>query len=541
MNSYYWPFLDLEIKRARNWLRSNWAAKLVVIVVMLVVMVLVLVAEYGMANTYFTFLATNGDFGVAIAQYSINASVFLIFWIAVASSWSISNRFLYQTRYLAQVMTAPLSMNKVFNSRLLMVLLSSIWTMWLLIPILIAYGIQFAPATDYWLKGILVLGCLSLASMAVGVMLNMLMVGKLGSISRVKTMVMAAGFGLLTWGLIKIIFPPQFGRLYYAKDWGTFKSQLEALPLTAKWVPFNWLGETITQGWSGKTGAAVLLVIGMGLISWWVGKKTYLASWRKSYQTRLWADRGLPILKRRSNFPQLAKSRWEAIITNLFLGLIRSSAETGYVIFLGGLLLVVLFLTGSISGLERSAPQFVPWVQVLAFGGLVHLWLLLTARLVYPLMAKEKLTGWLVFSSPLKKDDLLAAQMWFAGLLSWPALVTGWIAGLRLNLDGLTAGWYGLMIVVTVLGIGLCQLFWGTIKPNFAEADNPETASTSGSGLAALGWSLGLMLLGCYHAYLMLGLGQDGFWLLIRLMATVILLLLPLGWWARKRLYGYEI
>src|SRR3972149_7691852 len=156
MNSYR-PFLELEIKRAHNWLTSNLFAKLLVMIGMLIAVGTLLIGEFGLSYSYLGFLSMHEKFGTAIATYSINAALFLIFWISVASSISISNRFLFQTKYLAHVMTTPISVDRVFNSRVLMVILSSSWTMWLLVPILIAYGMQFLQTPGYILRILVVL------------------------------------------------------------------------------------------------------------------------------------------------------------------------------------------------------------------------------------------------------------------------------------------------------------------------------------------------------------------------------------------------
>ena len=540
MNSYR-PFLELEIKRAHNWLTSNLFAKLLVMVGMLIAVGTLLIGEFGLSYSYLGFLSMHEKFGTAIATYSINAALFLIFWISVASSISISNRFLFQTKYLAHVMTTPISADKVFNSRVLMVILSSSWTMWLLVPILIAYGMQFLQTPGYILRILVVLSCLSLSSLAAGMLINIVLVNKLGTISKLKMMLMGIGFGLLTWILLRIIFPPQFKRLYDASDWDAFKLQINHLPLSGNILPTNWLANTITDGWSWQTLAALMLsglIVGL---SWWWGKKLYLNAWRKSYQNQLWAGHKLPIAKGVRNFPHLSHARVGAMVTNLLLGLERSASEMAYVMFLSILMLVVLFLIRAIPGLENSAPELIPMINTVAFVGLVHLWLLLAARVVYPLMAHEKLAGWLMFGLPMKRQSLLAAQMMFAWLLSWPALLVGWWAGWWLKLSSELIGWFSLMMLVTVVGVVLCQLFWGAIRPNFTEADNPESASTSGSGFAALGCSLFLMVAGGYHAYLMMGMGLNGLALLLRLIILIGLVTVPLGWWAKRSMYGYEL
>jgi hypothetical protein len=537
----YWMFLELEIKRAHNWLASNLMAKVLVITGMLAVISLVLIGEFALAHTYFGFLSLQERFGQAIAQYSINAAIFLIFWISVASSLSISNRFLFQTKYLAHVITTPISVWKLFNSRLLMIFLTASWTMWLLVPILMAYGLQFLQTPGFLLRALLILSCLSLSSLSLGTLIIILLVNRLGTISKLKMMIMGAGFALLSWSLLRMIFPPQFRRLYYASDWEAFKLQLSHLPLYGDLLPTNWLAKTITLGWSWHTLAALVLTGLIVGLCWWWGRKLYLAAWRRSYQSQLWAGRRLPIAKKPSNFPYLSNSKLGAIVTNLLLGLERSASEMAYMMFLFVLLLVILFLIRAIPGLEKSAPQFIPMINTLAFMGLVHLWLLLSARVIYPLMAHEKLTGWLMFSLPMKRQSLLGAQMVFAWLLSWPALVVGLVAAVWLKLPIETMGWFSVMMLVTVVGVVLCQLFWGAIRPNFSEADNPESASTSGSGFAALGCSLFLMFAGGYHVYLMMSREINGLGLLLRLTVVVAMVIVPLGWWAKRSLYGYQL
>lgn len=489
--STVFALLRLDFLRIRNWFRSYIGTKIFVLAGFALVMAFIVAIEYLMALAFFRFTATQQEFGRAVAHYSINAALLLLFLLAVGSSITANAGALYRPSFLRFLITLPISQGKLFTARLASALYQSTWVIVLLLtPILVAFGNSFYQGPDFALRSLIILLLLALSTQAIGGILTVLLVKRFGRLSRISLAVM---FILIIAGsllLMRFLFPPAFFKLYYAQDWPQFQKQLDQLPLWSTSLPTNWLAKTLTDSWSLATIKAVLGTIVVVIASFWVGNSVYLTSWRAAHEGRFLAGKEVSKTIKASNFPQLLQTPTGTLLLNELLSVIRSPAEAAYAAFLTSLTVILLFMMRSVPALEKAAPDLLPAVYGLSLVGLSYLFMTLTARLVYPLIAREKHSFWLLFSIPVKRESILASKVGFSLLLILPSFVLAFFASGFMQLPQTLRMTFYLLVLVTCATVALVQLFFGTIAPNFAESDNLEAASTSGSGLGAISLSL---------------------------------------------------
>ena len=534
--------LRLDFLRIRNWFGSFVATKIIVFLGFALVLGLIVAAEFFMARTFFMFTSTQEEFGRAVARYSINAALLLLFLVSIGSSIAVSMGSLYRSELMQFLLTTPIPAVKLFTIRLVNAMFSSMWLVILLLtPLLVAFGMSFSPGGDFILRSLVVLLLLIVSSHSLGGAITVLLVKKTGRLSRVSLMVVFAMVIAGSLLLVRFLFPPSFFRLYFAVDWPTFQRQLGQLPLLASSLPTNWLALTITDGWSMATLAAALgsaIVLGTTL---YIGKRLFLESWKKAQEGRFLAGKQNPHGIVSSGYPSVFKGAAGVLLTNELLAVMRAPAEATYAAFLTGLTIVLLFMMRSVPALQNAAPALLPAVYSLSLAGVSYLFMTLAVRLVYPLIAKEKRSVWFIFSLPVKRETLLLSKAAFALVLTLPSIPLALIAGLFMQLTSGVLAAYICLLVISTATVSLIQLLLGTIAPNFSESRNLDAVSTSGSGLAAIALSLAYISLSGF-AFFKVAIGET-----TALVSVVTMTMLSLVWLgllsmlSRRALHRYNL
>jgi len=169
-----------------------------------------------------------------------------------------------------------------------------------------------------------------------------------------------------------------------------------------------------------------------------------------------------------------------------FLNLMRSPVELSYGLFLALLMFGFFWLLSRVSITGYSLKEWVSYLIVFGYSGLLFFANTYLLRLVYPLFAKEGIGSWYLFSLPLKVRQIIKSKIIYSLILCFPLLIAA------------VSVWYLLPFVVNhqlllafstveiIIFNCLFQLFSGAIWPNFADGDNPERVSTSSMGLLTL-------------------------------------------------------
>lgn len=534
--------LSLDLLRIRNWFRSYLGTKMIVLAGFVGVLGLVIAVEFLLALSFFRLTATQDRFGQAVAQYSINAALLLLFLIGIVSSIASSTATLYRSQVLRHLLTLPITTTKIFVTRQLTSLLHSTWlTVILLTPIMVAYGLSFSPGIDFVLRSLAILILLTTASQAIGGGLTVILVRRFGGLSH-KSLITLFTFAITgSLVLMRFLFPPAFFRLYFAEDWPSFQHQLGQLPLLSTSLPTNWLAGTLTHGWSLATGWALAGTIVLIAALLRIGTRYYLSSWRVANEGRFLAGRSGALKTERVSYPRFFGSTARPLLVNELIAILRSPTETSYVAFLTGLSVVLLFMLRSVPALEQAAPQLLPAVYTLSLIGLSYLMMTVSARFVYPLIAKEKRSAWFLFSVPLRREQVLKTKAIFALVVASPMLLLAPIAAAFMHLPLELRPAYVALAVISAVTVSLLALLLGTIAPNFTESENPEATSTSGSGLVAIGLSLLYISLAGYEFYMTVVGSLGGVTASGLLAALSVLWLISLMTLARRNLHRYDL
>lgn len=540
----------IDFLRIRNWFRYQFEAKVFVALAFLLVIFLILVFEYMLAEGFFGFLSYQEEFGVLTSRYSFNAGFLFLFLIAVVSCVAATNNILYKPEILRFLISAPISVSVLFTSRITQVAFHSFVTLGILLaPPLFVFGRHFPVGSDYVIRFIVVVIVFTLASQAIGGLITILLVSRFGRLSG-RTIILMFGLVIFSFFIfVQVFFPSSFFLLSNIENIQTFQEKLSELPLSSEFLPTNWLATTIVDGWSSSTLAVFLSTLILVASAFYSGKKFYIKSWQVSQEGTFLA--GTSTVKgRHSHFPPIIPSPLGthqtvhplgSLYINEFLGVIRTSGEVFYIAFLTGLLVIMLFVGSKVPGLKEISSSFLYIMYAVFLVGLSYIFMTLSARLIYPLMAKEKRTAWFVFSLPLQREKLLISKSAFAASLMFSSLLVGIFGSILIAFSEEIALIFVFFLLITVGFVSFANLFIGTIAPNFAESDNPDAASTSGSGLVATTLSFGFILLSGFLFYSIILETISAFFALFLLFLVAAVILVYLFLMAKQRINQYNL
>jgi len=320
-----------------------------------------------------------------------------------------------------------------------------------------------------------------------------------------------------------------------------FQEKLSQLPLSSQILPTNWLATTIVDSWSFSTLAAFIFGFILVTVAFYTGKKFYIKSWQAVQEGVFLAGTNTARKNTRSHFPSIIPRPLGSLYFNEILNVIRSSSEVFYIAFITGLLVVMLFVANHVPGLEKISNQFLYVVYAIFLLGLSYIFMTLSARLIYPLMAKEKRSAWFLFSLPLKREELLISKSAFAASLIAFSIPVGLFGGYLIALPENLMLIFTFFLIVAVGFVTFSNLFIGTIAPNFAEGYNPEAASTSGSGLVATSVSIAFIAFSGFLFYSIIVETISTFFALFLLCLTAGIILILLFLMARRNINQYNL
>lgn len=541
----------VDFLRIRNWFRYQSIAKIFVVAAFLLVVSFILVLEYILAEGFFGFLSYQKEFGKLTASYCFNAGFLFLFLLAVVSGVAATNNALYRPEIVRFLVSTPISSGLLFTSRMVQVAIHSLWIVGIfLAPPLLSYGRNFIAGSDYFIRCLVVLIVFTLASLAISALFTILLVGRFGRLSG-RTIVFMFGLVIFCFFLlIQIFFPSSFFLLRDIENIQTFQEKLSALPLSSHLLPTNWLSTTIVDSWSFSTLAAFVFGFILVTVAFYCGKKFYITSWQAVQEDVFLAGTQTVRKNTYSHFPSIIPrplGRYQTVpplgslYINELLGVIRSSSEVFYIAFIAGLLVVMLFVGSKVPRLQEISSSFLHIVYAIFLVGLSYIFMTLSLRLVYPLMAKEKRLAWFIFSLPIQRENLLIPKSAFAASLIFMSIPVGVFGGYLIDLPQNLVFIFAIFLSITIGFVTLANLFIGTIAPNFAEGNNPEAASTSGSGLVATMLSLAFIVFSGFLFYSIIVETIVAFFALILLCLTAASIILLLFLMAKRSIKLYNL
>lgn len=542
MNTFF-TLIKGEARRNANWFKENTMAKIFVIIGFLTVALGLIFGEYKITWAYLAFANEYAPFGPPVAVYSLKVAVFLLFILATISSTAISSSILYRNMTLRHLFTMPIKSMSIFMSRVIPGWISSTMILLLLIPVLLVYDRILFRSENFVIIAGMGLLILSIVSQSLGIMFSTFFAYFLGKITRQKWLAILAvlliGFVTLT----RILFPADMFNLAKTDNFAAFQDQIDSLPLAGSFLPTNWL----VDGLSGNLNmlsvlSTVFIVLCLLIIIKIIGEKYYLTAWRRSQDQSYLAGNSGTKNTLKTYFPKFSKSKsvyWPLIINDL-LSFVRSNAEVNYSLFLGGLLAILIYSVNNLTKLTDTTPRLLMAVYLIAFVSITLIFLISATRLIYPMMAKEKLTSWFSFSLPISREKFLKEKLLVSIILVIPGVVASILIVWGLRLPSNMSLVMILLMFATIMSINVLQCLMGSINPNFEEAENPEAVSTSGLGILSLVISLGLIVFSTIQLNNYLLGNIDGFELALRWILMTVVIVAPVLLVATKSIQKYS-
>lgn len=397
---------------------------------------------------------------------------------------------LYLSRDLQLVHALPLPRHLLYTGRWIEATVDSAWMVVLFsLPVLIAYGLVFAAAPQYYPVILLVVVALALIAAALSsgaVMLAVLWVPA----SRIRTLFLLLGITLFVVLLLTFrMLRPE--RLADPEAFATVVAYLDTLQTPASlYLPSTWAFGALHDLLSGATAfpfmdlALLYSCAGMliGLMVWAAGH-CYYPGYSKS-QTA--APRPLG----RGIFSGRGLQRWvlgpkTAIALKEVRAFLRDQAQWTQLFLICALVVIYLFNFKSLP-LEKAPIKTIYLQNLLSFLNVGLASFVLTAiaaRFAFPAVSNESEAIWILHAAPLSLKALLWVK-YLAYLL--PLLILTEIlvvaTNLLLNVTPFmmmisTATIFLVVPGVTSLAVGL-----GAAYPNF-KAENPAQAATGFGGL----------------------------------------------------------
>lgn len=458
----------------RGWFKEQRGPKLLVLAVFLLLGLLIMSGIYVFAFSFFMMLAAGGKFGLLVATYAFNVGfILMILLLTLMSALSLYGR-LFNAPELTHWFTLPLSSKQILFKRMAETVIQSLFfSSLVLFPVASAFARAFALPTSYLSRTGLVMTLLTLITESLSLGLIFLIH------KRKRTWLLSIFFILMMYLIVKIAFPPEFTTLNQLADESLFNEKFQALTFNRLNPPTLWLAKTLTQG----IGREALKAIGLTLVLlagvWLYSAKRYGVFFQEHKALRQSETES------QKHFP-VYKSVAQSLITHEFKALFFQAPDRLYFGLTTILGLLFVLLIGRIP-LPKAHPELLPILYTIIISGLGYLMTVMSLRLIYPLLAREKRTAWWLFTKPLPKSLLLDSKLGLTLLLTLPFMLLTILAVSTLTLPYFN---YLMILVLTltmIITIGIANFCSGVIFPVFAEADNPETMSTSMSGLFTLG------------------------------------------------------
>jgi hypothetical protein len=300
-------------------------------------------------------------------------------------------------------------------------------------------------------------------------------------------------------------------------------TQAPAAPVLAlfRFLPTSLAATAIVNSQTGQMARAAVdfakllaLALLCALGGFWT-TKYFLPLWQKLAEGGRSAGPQRPSRKFIGRPPVLLQSRFEAIVYKEYVSLLRTGRNAFWLLFLLLIWTAYIGFDYSVqSQLRRygdalsQTPDIVLALQLLI---LVYFISSLVLRFVFPTFSAERNTAWIFASSPMSKAKILWAKFSFFAFMFGAFSVLAEAANIfLLHLPPAGAGLFLCLSLSAALFVTAFGLFFGAHYPNF-ETDDPQTLSTSISGLVFVFGSIVYGALGAYIYYLYVAGGGAGF------------------------------
>ena len=414
------------------------------------------------------------------------------------------------------LMSAPLSQDAFYYSRLIITVANSSWmVLFFSLPIFAAYGAVFGGGITFYLWIILCLPLFLIIPAALGVLITHLFVYLLPA-KRVRDILFFVG--LFAFIVIYFLFRlSQPERLVQPESFGHFVQFLTAMETpSSPYLPSSWSAEIFAgslfqrstdQGFYFALMASYALFF--PIVASWVSSAVYLDGWSKAQESRQgrrrhdWGDRCIALLTR--PFSPVVR----AIMVKDVKTFMRDTTQWSQVFLLVALIIVYLY-NFKVLPLDRSPMPAGTIRTVVAFANLALAGFVLSAvamRFAFPAISLEGKAFWILQTSPISLKSLIWSKFW---LNLFPLLFLGELLVFATNLMLRVPAWMMVLSLITVFlmtfGITAICVGIGAIYPKFAY-DHVAEIPTSFGGAICMIFSIGfigiIVMLEAWPVYLL--------------------------------------
>jgi len=427
------------------------------------------------------------------------AMIFLaVFILVLISSLLVSLEIFFLSRDLPLLLSAPFSLKKIFNFKVLDVFLHSIAVpVFFASPMLAIFGLYFAPDLSSFAQVFVIFFLLIYSGSLAGVSLAMF-IPLVASVKRLQPYISIFAVFMLSLLVIflRLLRPERF---FNPEEIGNIFQFIRSTELKSQfYFPFYWAAEGIVAAVNRDRvvlGRTILLFVGMiSILSGYlliVRQKFYFVIYEKVFQ-------GFQSAYRSSW--KISANRWQSLMKKELKTFFRSSTNWSQLLIL--LALIVLFALNL-----KYVPIIHPSVQILT----AYLNILLVgfiaagvaARFVLPIFAIESEGLPLLFSSPLERLKIVHFKFSF---YLFPLLLLifllFWIGHFTLGYDLFTFLCGVIFLGFTTLTIAAYSMYSG-VRLDIFSGRTPQQLIISRQGLLFMFYTL----LFIFFSMILIGMG----------------------------------
>lgn len=361
-------------------------------------------------------------FGDLLAARLMGMMLLTFFSILLFSNIVSSLSIFFLSEDLNLVLSQPVSLDRVYWSRLVETMTHSSWMIFLFgLPVFLAYGWVYQTSLNYYLVFICALIPFLIIPAALGTLFSMVLVNIFPA-RRTKDILflLSIFFAIGLFFLLRFLQPE---RLVKPESFAGLVEYLTALN-TPSWpiLPSLWAAESLLpyyQDHQSSSGFYLTLLWStagaMGVLGNWASKALFFSGWTKSQEARRARITQMPLIDRLFGlFSRPLGPRARALAVKDFKSFFRDTTQWAQLFLLTALVVVYLY-NFRVLPLDKSPmPTFFlqNLISFLNMGLAGFVLSAVSARFVFPAVSLEGFSFWIIRSSPLPLHSFLWSKFW---------------------------------------------------------------------------------------------------------------------------------
>lgn len=464
----------------RTWFYTRRFSKLLIIFSFITLVLGVVWGIYSISRSYFLYMSSYGTYGLLSVAYVINASIVVVSALMIMAAVAALVGFLLEKtpehEYLLSQPISPIILPTLYFIRSFIV--NIFFISLIFVPIALAYQTVFLKEADlfFYLRIVYILGLLVFITNSIAVFISYGIAHQLKKRTPYTGAIGLFLFFLIMFCIFFAIFPNTLLKMSDSQSID-FLQEFSRLPINAEWLPTVWVTSTLLKVSFLEPFLLFLLTLLLLITSYRFQKKYFILLYHHIH----------PQEHSKSSIHSVSRFfMWRPFLIKDYLSIVREPAEIGYVYFLVGI--AIFFFIFLRIGINKGLQASVGIQAYLAVFTFLWLGFFITAfllRIVYPLMAREGINRWFLFTLPLNRSVILTQKIQFGSIVSLPLSVFSIIVWIFLpfSRSKYSLIFFSLIMVTTLT---LIHTLMGSINPDYENGENPEKTSTTAMGILTL-------------------------------------------------------